>query len=182
MKKTLALLLCLTFLLALASCSESSEKLDISPLTDTVGTFTVEDIAIIIEGKTFKANGDVKEVLEVLGENYEFSEAISCAYDGMDKKYTYENFDITTYPDGSIDRISEIAAYSGEASTAGGLKIGDTVEKMESIYGTGYYEAGITINYQIPAVQEGAEGALLYFTADDGIITSIAITAEILPE
>lgn len=180
MKKWMAILILLPLVLSLSGCSE---KEAVSTIGDAApGNFSVSDIELKISGKTFRPDGDVNELLKMLGEDYEYSEAISCAYDGMDKKYTYENLDITTYPDGEIDRVSEIAVYSGEVETAKGLKIGDPVSRMEELYGTGYEEAGITINYQIPPKMKDAEGAMLYFTVENGVITSIAVTAEILTE
>lgn len=147
-----------------------------------VGSFSAEDIALVIDGKTYRCAEDVSTLLKDLGEEYTYSEAISCAYDGLDKTYTFENADVYTYPDGEIDRVFEITVYSGDVSTPKGLKIGDSVSRLEELYGTGYEEAGITLIYQLPAKQENAEGASLYVTVENDVIASIAITAEMLME
>lgn len=151
-------------------------------LNAELGSFSESDIELNIEGKQYRCGEDASVLLSQLGDGYNYSEAISCAYDGLDKTYGYENFDIYTYPDGDIDRVSEITVYSGDVSTPKGLKIGDTVERMEELYGTGYTEEGITLIYEIPPKQERAEGASLYVTAEDGKIMSIAITAEMRME
>jgi hypothetical protein len=169
-------------LVLLAGCSakESSDSGDAE--VPEAGSFSEADIALKINGKVYRCSEDVDSLLEELGDDYSYSEAISCAYDGLDKSFSYTNFDVYTYPDGDVDRVSEITAYTNEVSTLKGLTVGDTVERMEELYGTGYSEEGITMVYEIPPRQENAEGASLYVTVEDGIIQSISITAEILVE
>jgi hypothetical protein len=169
----------------LAGCGskEQVQGNDDSSGAVAAGSFSASDIALDINGKTYRCGEDVAPLLKELGDGYKYSEAISCAYDGLDKTYTYGDVDVYTYPDGDIDRVSEITAYSSDASTTKGLKVGDTVERMEELYGTGYSEDGITRVYEITPKQENAEGASLYVTLDDsGKIQSIAITAEMLME
>ena len=43
------------------------------------------DPALTIDGVTFTPESAVADVLETLGEAYEYYEALSCVYDGMDK-------------------------------------------------------------------------------------------------
>ena len=124
----------------------------------------------------------MSDLLKKLGDNYHYSEAMSCAYDGMDKIFSYEEYDVYTYPDGDIDRVSEISIYTADAATTKGLKVGDSVERMEELYGAGYVQRGITLVYEIPTQIEGAQSASLFVVAQDGVIESISITAEILVE
>ena len=48
---------------------------------------------------TVSIDQDMAEVLSALGEPKEYFEAESCAFEGMDKTYTYSGFVITTRPD-----------------------------------------------------------------------------------
>jgi len=180
-RKTVVIAIFCLVIILLAGCGNEQAQ-NGGESVSKPGSFSAEDIALNINGKTFRCGEDVRPLLAELGDGYSYSEAISCAYDGMDKTYSYDNFDVYTYPDGDIDRVSEITAYSGDVSTAKGLKVGDTVERMEELYGKGYSEEGITLVYEIPPKQENAEGASLYVTVEDGVIQSIAITAEILME
>jgi len=180
-KVILIAVFCLVFAL-LAGCGGNEQTQTGGDKVSEAGSFSAEDIALKINGKTYRCGEDVKPLLKELGDGYSYSEAISCAYDGLDKTYSYDNFDVYTYPDGDIDRVSEITAYSDDVSTTKGLKVGDPVERMEELYGKGYSEEGITLVYEIPPKQANAEGASLYVTVEDGVIQSIAITAEMLME
>ncbi|MGI6577520.1 MAG: hypothetical protein ACOX1Q_05670 [Eubacteriales bacterium] len=185
MKKIIAVILCIGAILMLVTGCGDNEQTpgnENTPGVSDIGTFSEADIALIIGGETFRCGEDVTELLEKMGDDYTYSEAISCAYDGLDKNFAYADYDIYTYPDGNIDRVSEITVYNADASTPKGLKVGDTVEVMEQLYGSGYKEEGITLVYVIEPKQENAQGASLYVVAEDGIIQSISITAEILVE
>lgn len=153
-----------------------------TPIVSEKGTFTERDIALEIGGEIFYCGEDVTPILEKLGDDYEYSEAMSCAYDGMDKIFSYADYDIYTYPDGEIDRVSEISVYTDDAATPKGLRVGDTVERIEELYGTDYVERGITLVYEIPTKIEGAQSASLFMVVEDGVVESISITAEILVE
>ena len=59
--------------------------------------------SLTIEGVVMQGNQPVKPYLDKLGSDYQYSESISCAYDGMDKIYAYEDFSLYTYPDGDKD-------------------------------------------------------------------------------
>jgi predicted small secreted protein len=186
MKRRVAFFAAVLLMFTVLTGCNSKERVqgnDDSSGAAAAGSFSAADIALDINGKTYRCGDDVAPLLKELGDGYEYSEAISCAYDGLDKTYTYDNVDVYTYPDGDIDRVSEITAYGTDASTPKGLKVGDTVERMEELYGAGYSEEGITRIYEIPPKQENAQGASLYVTLDDsGKIQSIAITAEMLME
>lgn len=87
---------------------------------------------------------DMSSVLSVLGDPASYYEAESCAFQGLDKIYTYNHYEISTYPDGDIDRISSIYFRDDMVSTQEGLTIGDSFETMENIYGTDYvFDAGV---------------------------------------
>ena len=184
MKRIIAVILLMGVVLTAAAGCGSNEQMpgNVTPDAPGIGTFSEADIALIIGGETFRCGEDVTGLLEKLGDDYNYSEAISCAYDGLDKAFSYSDFDIYTYPDGDIDRVSEITVYTADARTPKGLKVGDTVEEMERLYGKDYAEEGVTLVYEIPPKQENAEGASLYVVVEDGIIQSISITAEILVE
>lgn len=185
MKKITAILLLIGLISVLfAGCggNEQSPGDANTPAAPDMGTFSEADIALIIGGETFRCGEDVTGLLKKLGDDYTYSEAISCAYDGLDKAFSYDDFDVYTYPDGDTDRVSEITVYTAGVNTPKGLKVGDTVEDLERLYGKGYTEEGITLVYEIEPKQDNAEGASLYVVVEDGVISSIAITAEILVE
>ena len=78
---------------------------------------------------------DAAPVLEALGECKSYTEEKSCAFDGLDKNYTYTSFIMTTYPDGDKDRVNSVTLLDDTVSTAAGICIGDSKEKVEEAYG-----------------------------------------------
>ena len=78
---------------------------------------------------------DMAEVLAALGEPKEYFEAESCAFEGMDKTYTYSGFVITTRPDGEKDFVNSIALTDDSAATPEGLYIGSAAADVTDAYG-----------------------------------------------
>lgn len=80
----------------------------------------------------------METVLASLGEADSYFEAKSCAFDGLDKMYTYGHFEIDTYPSEAGDMVSAVYLTDDLTGTPEGLYIGSSLEDMESIYGTDY--------------------------------------------
>ena len=90
----------------------------------------------------------------------------SCAFDGIEKTYTYENFEITTYPHDNKEEILSIYLLDAENSTKEGIKIGDSVDLMKEKYGDDFEE--IVDSY----VYKKGDSSITFITNND-IITSI---------
>ncbi len=108
--------------------------------TDTNVTVNVGNI--VNAGYTFVYNNvnvyidcDASEVVEKLGK-YDYYEAPSCAFDGLDKVYTYSSFEIDTYPEGDKDYISAIIFKDDMVETQEGICIGETKDNVEGRYGS----------------------------------------------
>ena len=80
---------------------------------------------------------DMAQVLSALGEAQSYFEAASCAFDGLDKTYTYSGFQITTRPEGDKDYVNSILLTDDSVSTPEGAYIGASKEEIENIYGAG---------------------------------------------
>lgn len=50
--------------------------------------------------------------------------------------YTYNGFELDTYPNADIDYISAIIFKDDSVTTTEGIGIGDTIEKLEQTYGS----------------------------------------------
>lgn len=95
----------------------------------------------VYEGAKLPMNQEFSALLEWLGEPESYFEAASCAFDGLDKFYTYPGFELTTYPVGEQDFISEIYFTSADLTTPEGVGPGDTYEDMVAAYGEEYTES-----------------------------------------
>lgn len=93
-------------------------------------------------------NAEFAPLLDYIGEPDSYFEAASCAFDGLDKTYTYSDMELITYPDGDKDYISSIRILSDAVSTPEGITIGSTPEEVEAAYGEDYEDLGTQFSYE----------------------------------
>lgn len=122
------------------------------------------------QGCELPMNADFAPLLAYLGEPASYFEAESCAFDGLDKTYTYDAVEIVTYPDGDLDRISYVRILSDAVSTPEGITIGSTAEEVAAAYGEGSgnqydYEDGDCILSVI--LQDGKAVSVEYTALND---------------
>ena len=79
--------------------------------------FTVKDTRVVI-------NQDASTALSKLGKAKSVFEQNSCAYQGKDKVYSYDGFEISTYPVGKKEYVSSVYILDGTVQTEEGIKIG----------------------------------------------------------
>lgn len=138
-----------------------------------------EDLySLTIDGVTIKGNSKVQQYLDKLGDDYEYSESISCAYDGLDKIYTYDNFSIYTYPDGDQDYVLEVEVLGGSYETGKGIKIGSSRADVIKAYGDKYLEDGVLLYYNKTNDAADTTAPMLYFVMENDKVTSFGIVGE----
>ncbi len=108
------------------------------------------------EGVDVSVNEDISAVLAKLGEPVSYYEAASCAFEGLDKIYTYSSFQIDTYPIDGVDMLASIYFLDDLVETPEGLSLYMTKDDMIAAYGE-------------PTEVNGT----LRFIIDDGEIISI---------
>ena len=106
-----------------------------------------EDTREEIEGYTFVYNNvpiplnqKAAPILQDLGKEQSYFEAPSCAFQGLDKIYYYNGFELSTYPNQGVDYISAIDLMDDSVSTEEGVYIGSSLEDVIEAYGEGYTE------------------------------------------
>ncbi len=95
--------------------------------------------SININNKKFNLGNNLSDLN--LPETDEIYEIDSCAFEGKEKTYTYDNFEITTYPHDNKEEIISVYFLNSEMTTEEGIKIGDTVELMKEKYGENFNQA-----------------------------------------
>ena len=90
----------------------------------------------------------------------------SCAFDGIEKTYTYEDYEITTCVKEDSEDIISIYFTSDQVSTNEGIKIGDSIDTMKQAYGEDFELADVSYTYK-------KGNSTLTFIADNDVITSI---------
>ncbi len=88
-----------------------------------------------------QVGADADGAVAKLGAPLKVFEQDSCAYQGKDRVYTYQGFELSVYPDGGKNVISDIyLPETSAASTPEGIHAGSTTDDMIRAYGTGYTE------------------------------------------
>ena len=101
-----------------------------------------------------------------LGEPKDYYEVQSCAFDGMDKIYTFENYEVHTYPEEGTDKVLSVYFLNDQVATTEGVKIGDSMDKMVEVYGDNYEQLDTQYTYSKGLTQ-------IRFIVEDNTITSI---------
>ncbi|MBQ9346241.1 MAG: hypothetical protein IJT94_02725 [Oscillibacter sp.] len=131
--------------------------------TETTGApyvFTASGTDIVIDA-------EAAPILAALGDAASYYEAASCAFEGLDKYYTYGSYEVDTYPDESgVDRISAVLLKDDLVSTAEGVSIGSSREDVAAAYGEGA-EEGASLVYEKGGMK------LMFILDSDGAVESI---------
>ena len=95
------------------------------------------------EGYVFKLkdteielNAKMEELTGKLGKEDAYFESNSCAFQGMDKVYTYGSVVISTYPLENVDYVYTIELKDDTVETPEGIYIGASKADVEKAYGT----------------------------------------------
>ncbi len=172
----IALMLCAVFMLGACGSGDSveikKEQADGNTAAQS-GAQTVQGGEVTpAEGYVFTYKGtaiapdmDMKELLAALGEPASYFEAESCAFQGLDKIYTYPDFEIDTYPQGDRDLVSMILFKDDLVETDEGIAIGMTLEDLQKAYAGAQVESG--------AVTLKKGNMQLMFLIQEGKVTSI---------
>ncbi len=142
----------------------------------------IEEEGVAYEGYAFIYNDIVIEmdveaapIIDELGEPNTYFEAASCAFEGIDKMYTYNSFEIDTYPLDDVDYISSVIFKDDSVATAEGIEIGDSIDKVTEAYGNqGINESGMLV-YEKDKVK-------LCFIIQDNAVASVEYRSTVLDE
>jgi len=93
-----------------------------------------------VDKTVITVGAEAAPILKELGTAKKTFEQESCAYQGKDKVYSYDGFDICTYPVNGKDYISAVYIMNDTVSTPEGLKIGAKKQDIIDIYGKEYKE------------------------------------------
>lgn len=159
MKKLAALLMAASLLLV-AGCGDDEKVIDgsgqnsgeeSSRTEGSTGSMQEEQesadgYVFTFNGTAMTADADAGPIVDKLGEPVSYYEAASCAFEGLDKIYSYNGFDLNTYPSGDKDYVSAIVLRDDSVSTAEGICIGDSRDKVQEAYGAdGSEESGMLV-------------------------------------
>ena len=156
MKKLLSFSIVLLLLLSLfAACQKAEEKQE----GEDAYVFKTGDVSIAIDA-------EAAPILEALGAWKDYAESPSCAFEGMDKVYTYAGFEIETYCLSGVDYIAGVRLLDDSVKTEKGIAIGSTKDAVKEAYGEPDTSSDTALTYQ-------KGGMKLQFLLRDGVVCDI---------
>lgn len=157
LQKSLSLSVAVLLMLCIvAACGGSP-----APAAPT-GAFSEKDLRVEIGGKVYYLREDSAALLAALGDGFEYSEMVSCVYDGKDKTYTYPGITVNTVPVGGKDVIEMITLTDGTYATLRGAKVGAALSSVTELYGADYFDDGY-LTYSITNDPEDIEAERIQF-------------------
>ena len=136
------MLLVLTMTAAMTACgggSDAPAQDTNTPATESGAGATdsgaTTEGAFLVAGSAIRTGMNMADALQILGDPLSYFEAESCAFNGLDKTYTYSGFVVTTRPDGENDYINSIVLTDDSVTTAKGIYIGSSEADVVAAYG-----------------------------------------------
>jgi ABC-type oligopeptide transport system substrate-binding subunit len=123
-----------------------------------------------LNGVTVSVNAAMAPIAEALGEPTSYFESESCAFQGLDKTYTYGSVVISTYPVDGEDFVYTIELKDDTVETTEGICIGSTKDDVTAAYGTASSETDTALSYE-------KDDSVLAFIFDGGSVANITYTA-----
>lgn len=181
MKKGMIAVLISMLMLTACAGNEGANEPENTPVNAEQGDGKDTDVnAGTAKGYVFEADGvtigidmDMAPIAEALGEPASYFEAASCAFEGLDKTYTYGSYQITTYPQDGKDYIGSILLKDDMVTTKEGVALFMTEQEMIDAYGENSTLANGATVYE-------KDGMRLAFIVESGEITSIEYQSTVL--
>lgn len=136
---------------------------------------SLDDYVFEYKGVKIAPDMNTNEFLAALGEPLHYYEVKSCAFEGMDKIYTYTSFEISTYPNGANDLVSSIYFKDDTVTTQEGAYLGMAKSDVLALYGSDYTESAGAYVYS-------KGGMELHFIFDGETLASIEYVTTVLDE
>ena len=165
----IAALLMILVMAFLTACGSGNDKPKDDDGKENVGSLISQ--VFVYKDTEIKMKEDAAPILAVLGDPKSYTEAQSCAFEGLDKTYYFGSFYLYTYPDGEMDRVNMVVLCDDTVSTQEGLSIGDNKEKVESLYGADTFNG-------VNAYEIKGDGSTLTIIMENDKVSSIQYMAD----
>ena len=163
-KKTIAAV-ALMLILALTLCSCGGGNT--TPANN--GGSKAKDYVFKSGNTTIEMKAEAEPLLKSLGAYKNSYEAPSCAFDGMDKIYSYNGFDLMTYTQNGKDLVSGVVLRDDTVETPEGITIGSKAEDVKKAYGD-FEKDATSATYK-------SENCKLLIIFENGVVTSVQYIA-----
>lgn len=127
----------------------------------------------IYKDTSIKMYDEAAPILDKLGKEVDYFEAESCAFQGMDKIYTYGAFELHTHEIEGVDHVSSIIFLDDSISTKEGVSLFSSFDDMMEVYGKEDY----TEEHGLYTFEKG--DSMLLLLIEDEEIVSIEYMAKV---
>jgi len=113
-------------------------------------TFSPSGYYLSVDGFKLSVDDKMDNVLANMGQAESCFEAPSCAFDGIERTYTYKSgeIEVKTYIGADkADYVNYVILKNDLISTDEGLAIGDDVSKVTAVYGDNYKDNNGSFEY-----------------------------------
>jgi len=173
MKRIIASMLVLLMAFALVGCGAAGEAG--APKMEVLsGAFSEKDLGIEIDGKTYYLREDSAPLLKALGDGYEYSEVVSCVYDGKDKTFEYKDIIVNTVPVDGKDVIEMITITGDGYITLRGITVGDSLINVKKAYGEAYFDDGY-LTYSLTNDPQDIQAERIQFEYSEDTVSTVYI-------
>lgn len=151
MKLKLTVLLLLATMITGCSSDDDTTTSEETQTTDVViedVVVTNEDFSWEVDNTAITIDASEGDIINNISEEPEYFEAVSCAYDGIDKNYIYNDYTLVFYEEGDDNLLQTISLKSDLVSTLEGASIGDSSADIIDIYGTPTSESDNLLIFQ----------------------------------
>lgn len=124
-------------------------------------------------GIEVEIDADANTYVQAFGEPSSYYETPSCAFDNLDKFYTYQGFEIDTYYSNGKDLVLSVVLLDDTVSTVEGVCIGDAQSKVASVYGDPTESTDNSATYR-------KDNMKLVFIFKDGAVAAIEYSSLVL--
>jgi hypothetical protein len=94
-------------------------------------------------------HAEVAPILDKLGQYREFFEAESCAFQGMERVYTYNGFELHTYEMNGVDYVAAVMFLDDSVTTKEGITIDSTFDDVVAAFGDKYTQRLTLYTYEL---------------------------------
>lgn len=102
---------------------------------------------MVVKNVRVDLDAPMAPIAEKLGEPTKYYESESCAYQGLDKVYTYGGVIIRTYPQDGVDYVLSVQLKDDSVLTPEGVGIGDDAAKVKEVYGEPTSTTDVAMRY-----------------------------------
>ena len=127
----------------------------------------LEGFVFEYRGSTINLNQNMADILANIGDPLNIHETPSCAFYGMDRIFMFPGVQFHTYPVDDNDFLQIISIWDDSITTYGGIRLGDSWDRVVELYGTNYI-----VEFQMRTFVLG--NTTLSFFVEDGVVIEIA--------